>query len=497
METASKSLSKSQFVRGIICPKSLYLHKHKFKKDEVQPQQQAVLDAGTRLGRLAQEVFPGGIEVPFEGMGHDEQVAMTAREIAAGREVIYEATFKYDDIFVKADILRKTSAGWEMYEVKGSNSIKDYYLHDASVQYYVLTGAGLTVSKAAIMHLNREYVRQGDLNLDRLFAVEDLTATVRAQQNFVREEVARLRGMLDGPEPDVKIGPYCDDPYECDYHGHCWKDVGDDAIDSVFKLNGRGVDRFALYNQGITRMAEIPLSMLNRRQLFQVQATLHQKDHLHPERIRDFLAGLWYPLYYLDFETFMSSIPLFDRTRPFQQVPFQYSLHYRLSEDGPLEHDEYLAEPGTDPRPILLEKLRTVIPPGACVLAYNMSFEVTRLKEMARDFPEYREWVDQLVPNVRDLMHPFIKRDCYRWQMNGSASIKKVLPAMTTLSYDGLEIADGGAAMDAYHVMCAEQDPAELAKLRKNLLLYCGRDTEAMVELHAELKKLSLFNSAS
>lgn len=443
----SLHLSKSLFTRGLQCHKSLYLHKHYPEfRDELLEEQKAIFQRGSDVGALARELFPDGVEVPYEGLSVAEQLAMTAREISGGRKTLYEAAFSAEDIFVKADVLHKGPDGWELYEVKSTAGVKPQHLPDVAVQYYVLTSAGLPVSKACLVHLNNQYVRQGDLQIGKLFSIEELTPRVLGMQRSVVEQIAAMREMLKGSEPAIDIGPYCDDPYPCDFRGHCWQHVPED---SVFTLRGQGANRFDLYHSGVHLLRDIPLDTLNSAQRFQVEAFINKSEVLNEKQMRAFLDSLWYPLYFLDFETFNPAVPPFDGTRPYQQIPFQYSLHYLEGEGAELKHQEYLARPDTDPRGELLDRLLSEIPDDGCVLAYHASFEQMILQSLANWFPAKRARIECIVANLRDYEIPFKRRDVYHWQQMGSSSQKVLLPLLVPeLSYDGLEVADGGAAMD-------------------------------------------------
>ncbi|SEA16650.1 protein of unknown function [Desulfuromusa kysingii] len=481
-------LSKSQYVRGMQCDKSLYLYKyHKELRDEISNAQKAVFASGTDVGVLAQQLFPDGVEVPYEGMSISEQVRMTRDEIAKGTKNIYEASFAFDGLFVKVDILHHGENGWELYEVKSSTSVKTVNYHDVSFQFYVVAGAGIQLSKACLVHINNQYVRNGDIEVDKLFTFNDMTNDVSGMQHNLPNVITKMRNMLDGDQPTTDIGPHCSDPYDCDFHGHCWQHI---PKDSIFDLRGRGVDKFSFYQRGLIDFKDIPLSELNNSQRFQVKMHLSKGEQIDADGIRDFLDSLWYPLCHFDFETFMSPVPLHDGMRPYQAIPFQYSLHIQREEGAPIEHYEFLGEPNIDPRPTLIKAMLAQIPVDACVLAYNMAFEKTRIKEMSEDFPEYAEGLSNIHGRIRDLIVPFRKRYAYRWQQHGSNSIKNVLPAfIPDMSYQDLEISHGGMAMDAYHLMCAETDTQKLKSLRNNLFKYCERDTEAMVKLLQWLMK--------
>jgi len=485
---STASLSKSLFIRGLQCHKSLWLQKYRPElKDALSSEAEIRFAIGKTVGDLAQEIFPNGVLVPYEVDGVrvpvEEQIQQTRQTIDAGKKVIYEAAFHSDNLFVKVDILRKASKGWEIYEVKAGTKLDDVYVNDAALQYHVLNGAGVPISKVFVAYVNTDYVRKGAVDVQQLFFREDVTNEVKARQPAIIAALKEQRKMLSGKKPPlIDIGTYCSDPYDCDFQGHCWRHIPED---SVFELRGRGVDKFALYRKGIIKQKDIPLDLLNATQRQQVLATLKKLNHVDQEKVREFLSELWYPLYFLDFETFQSAVPLYDQTSPYQQVPFQYSLHYQKRKGGKLYHTEFLAEPAIDPRKPLLEKLLADIPDNACVLSYHMSFEATVLKGLAKRFPRRKSKVDNIIINMRDLEVPFRTRAVYYWQVKGSSSIKKVLPALVhELSYEGLEIADGGAAMEAYHVMCAVKDrPKELMKVRKNLQEYCKLDTLAMVKV--------------
>jgi hypothetical protein len=478
----SHKLSKSRYTRGLQCHKSLWLLTHSPElRTEPDASLQSRYDEGHVVGELAQELFPGGVMIPFDGLSFDEQIRLTAQAMQSAK-VIYEAAFSHNGVFVKADIMRKGRQGWDIYEVKSSTDIKDVHLNDIAVQYHVIGNSGIKVGKAFLVHLNNKYVRSGPLGLDLLFTINDVTADPMKRQPDVKKEIVRQQKMLKGKEPGIDIGPHCEYPYDCDFMDHCWRHIPED---SVFDLRDRGVDKYDLYRQGIVRQCDIPLELLNAKQRQQVEATLKKKNTINNVKVREFLDKLWYPLCFLDFETFQSAVPPYDGTSPYQQIPFQYSLHYRKRKGGKLYHCEYLAQPGVDPRKELIDRLLEDVPDGACIVAYNKAFEIGQLKELAKQFPCKRSKIQAIIVAVFDLMYPFKKRHIYSWKQSGSYSLKTVLPTFVKgMTYDGMEIGDGGAAMEAYHVMGELADkPKELAKLRTALLTYCRQDTLAMVKL--------------
>ncbi|MDD2320420.1 MAG: DUF2779 domain-containing protein [Geobacteraceae bacterium] len=481
-KTTPIKMSKSRYTRGLTCLKSLWLVTHHPElREEYDAATQACFRTGHEVGEVAHQLFPGGTLIPYENMSYEDQINMT-QEAMKTSKVIYEAAFRFDDVFIKADILRKSRQGWELYEVKSSNDAKDYYQHDVDVQYYVIDGSGIKISKAFIVHLNKEYVRESDLDIDELFVAKNVTKVTLERQGQVKKEIARMKRSLRSKEPKIDIGPQCDNPYKCDFKGHCWQHIPDN---SVFDLAGNGVKKFDLYEKGIVKLEDVPLDILKGKQRQQAEAALDKKVIVDRKKIREFLDSLHYPLCYLDFETFTSAIPLYDGLRPYQQVPFQYSLHFQKKKGGKLHHAEFLAQPGVDPRKELLNQLLDDIPENACILAYNKSFEIDKLKKLAESFPRKKKKIQNIIDNMVDLIEPFRQRSIYSWKQQGSHSIKKVLPAFVPgMSYEGMEIGDGGEAMEAYHEMCAlANKPRKLATLRKALLEYCKQDTLAMVKL--------------
>lgn len=479
---SNHTLSKSRFIRGLQCHKSLWLHTRKPELLEESPEAQAIFRQGHVVGDLARELFPGGTLIPYDGMTHDEQIAMTRKALKTAK-VIYEAAFCHNGVFVKADILHRTASGWNLYEVKSSTEVKDIYLDDVAVQHHVITGSGVPLNKAFVVHINNAYVRDGDLDLEELFVKSAVKSDIKARQADVIHEIDRQKKVLARRTcPKIDIGPHCSDPYECDFAGHCWQHIPEN---SIFDLAGRGVDKFQLYREGIVRIEDVPLDRLKAQQLQQAELAHNKGTVVGKKGLKEFLDSLWYPLCFLDFETFIEAVPSYDGQRPYQQIPFQYSLHCQTRKGGKVKHSEFLAEPNVNPRKALLKQLLHDIPDDACILAYHKSFEIGRLKELAEQFPKYRKKIENMIDRTVDLIVPFRQRHLYSWKQKGSHSIKAVLPAFVPeMSYDGLEIADGGAAMEAYHMMCAVADnPVELAKIRMALLKYCRQDTLAMVKL--------------
>lgn len=484
-------ISKSQFLKGLQCPKALYLHKHYPElAAEISESQKALFESGKEVGVLARGLHPGGVEVVFDAKNFARQLELTKEHIKNGTTIIYEPAFNYDGLFTKADILRKAKNAWELNEVKSSTTIKEdaFYYEDVAFQYHVLKENGLSINKAYLVHINNEYERQGDIEIGKLFLINDVTKDVKDLQKQIIEQVKSQRKMLTGKTPKIEIGEYCSEPYECEFREHCWEHIPDD---SVFDLKGRGTMKFELYRKGIIHLKDIPPKVLPLPVQLQVDCALNKKCLINKAAMKDFLDSLWYPLYFLDFETINPAIPLYDGSRPYQKVPFQYSIHYLEKEGSKPKHHEYLAEPNTDPRREIAKRLVEQIPKKACVLAFNMSFEKSVLNSLKAWFPEFSKGLDSIIKNLQDLMVPFKNQHYYSWQMKGSYSIKAVLPVLVPeLSYEGLEVSDGDMAMLAYNKMCESTEPTEVKAIREALLQYCRLDTLGMVRIVERLKEI-------
>ncbi len=485
-------LSKSTFLRGLQCHKSLYLNRYQRNlRDQISPEQEAICATGREGGILAQGLFPGGVQSkPPKSFEFQRAVEVTGELIAAGKDIIYEAAFQHEQVLALVDILVRDGDVWRAYEVKSSTSVKDVHLLDAAIQYHVVQRQGIELVDSFIVHLNTDYVRHGELDLRQLFKLASVHSEVNALQPEMPGLVAELKGVLDGGiVPDIPIGPHCNDPYPCDFIGHCWSEVPEYSVFNVTRLSEEKA--FELYNDGIVRTIDIPENF----PLGNAAANQIQSDKIGLTRVADvaihaFLETLHYPLYFLDFETFNPAIPPFDGTKPYRQIPFQYSLHRKESVSAELEHSGFLAEAGIDPRLPLIESMLFGLEGPGDIVVYS-SFEAGRIKDLAKQFPEHSAALLDLLERLVDLMQPFRDRAYYAPEMHGSYSIKAVLPALVPdLSYERMVISDGGMAMRAYIDLADEKDPGRIEDVRNDLWEYCKLDTLAMVRILEKLEEI-------
>jgi hypothetical protein len=485
-------LSKSTFIRGLQCRKSLYLNKFNPElRDAIPASRQAIFDTGHEAGELAQRLFPGGADCGFEITKSGQKSAvMTRKYIDEGKEVIYEAAFQSDGVLVIANIMVKSGNKWIIYEVKSSTSVSDYQIYDTAIQYYVITKCGIDIEDIFVVFINNQYVRKGNVDIKQLFKTESVKDRVIENQSFIGQKEKELKEVLKSKSvPVIDIGPHCTNPYECDFIGYCWKHIPEY---SVFDLSRIGKKAFELYKQGIINIKDIPDDVnLSTNQIIEKTSFIDGKDIIDKDGIKDFLNTNKYPLYFLDFESIQSAIPIYDNSRPYQQVVFQYSLYYKKDKISKPEHYEYLGDGKADPRPAMTKQLLEDTTRPGMILVYNQGFEIGRLKELATDFPEYADEIEERISRIADLMTPFQNRLYYKPEMRSSHSLKKVLPAINPdYGYDDLEIQGGGNASAEFMRLMALKDENEISRIRKNLLEYCGRDTYGMIVILEELERV-------
>ncbi len=493
------SISKSKFLAGLQCELLLWTHYN--ARDRIPdpgPAQQFIFDTGHLVGDLAKRLYPGGIEIRRDRPDGRPDIPATVAETARllpQRKPLFEASFLADGRYVRVDILVPADGeAWDLYEVKSSTQVKDVNLWDVAYQYDCLTRAGVELDRLFLMHLNNTYVRRGGLDVQALFAAEDVTTEARERAPLVPGLFDRFARVIAGDEPTVDIGPHCTSPYTCPLRDRCWAGLPEHPVTEFHRV---GKKAFAWMAEGMATMAEVPADRLSAVQRVQQDAASSGQARFDAAAVRSWLDSLEYPLWHLDFETMAPAIPLFDGTRPYQRIPFQFSLHVQDTPGAEPRHIEYLATEPVDPRPGLLEALRAIGPDGT-VLAFNKTFEMGVLDELARDFPAHAAMCADLNSRMKDLADIFRRFQVYHPDQKGRYSLKNVLPAWTDLAYDDLEIADGQAAarafLQAVFPEAAGLDPASVneagkAKVLADLRAYCGLDTLAMVKLMEVLRR--------
>lgn len=488
----STFLSKSKYCNAVQCNKILWLDKNRkeFCKSSTK---ESILKNGKEVGELARGIFGEYTNIAFS-KNFSNMILNTKTAIENKIRIITEASFNYEGNFCSIDILKNDIDGIEIYEVKSSTEIRDIYIDDVSYQLYILLGLGYCVKKVCIVYINNQYERKGDLELDKLFNIEDVTEIAFSKQDEVKIKIQEInKYMQHEDEPDTDIDTYCFKPYECPYWEYCTRNL---PSNNVFKIASMQTKtKFKFYKRNIIDFKDLLDADLSQKYKEQIEfEVLNRSPKIDKSKIKSFLDDLYYPLYFLDFETYQQSIPKYDGIRPYEQIPFQYSLHYIENEGGKLKHKEYLAKPDTDSRYEIALRLITDIPENACVIAYNMQFEKMVIKRLASLFKEFTEKLNKINSNMKDLMIPFKNRAYYTKEMQGSYSIKYVLPALfpndPELDYHNLPVVhNGGEAMNIFAEL-GKYPKEEQEIIRFGLLKYCELDTYAMVKILEKLNSL-------
>jgi len=483
----STSLSKSRFVAGCQCHKLLWLRTYEPDAPElaVGPSLQDIFDQGNQVGRLARERFPGGVLVELE-YDNPQRLPVTRELVATGVPAVFEATFVADHTYAAVDVLLREQGGFTVIEVKSGTNADDKYVLDAAIQTHVVQRAGLEVGRVEIMHLNKEYVHPGPADL---FVREDVTDRVRELLPGIPDEIRRQLAILAGKAPDVPIGPHCRKPADCAFMSRCWPQ----DPDSVLRLHGLRFDkRFELFDAGTKSIKNLPAAYkLNAVQQRQRRSWATAGLVLEPS-VAEELAPYRGRLGFLDFESVGRAVPVWSGARPWEQIAVQFSYH-EGPVGGPYTHQEFLAEPDTDPREAIARRLVEVTRDADRVLMYT-DFEKKQIRSMQRFVPALAEELGRLEGKLLDLAQ-VIRHCVYHPQFAGSLSIKDVLPVLVPgMAYkDAVRISDGSEASAklARLLFYAGDLAAEQRRVLKDELLeYCKLDTQAMVKLLERLKEL-------
>ena len=487
--TRPHGLSKSRFTSGLQCHKQLWWKVHEPGAPELVPDPalQLRFDTGTRVGEAARGYVPGGVLIDLPHTDYEGKLAATRRALDDGAPAIYEASFVADRVFVAVDILAREPGGWRVIEVKSTTSSKPEHLPDAAIQVHVLRRAGLVVTGADVMVLNRACTYP---DLSNLFVRHDVTAQVEAMLAGIPSEVTAQLAMLARPLPEVAIGPHCTEPYDCPFLARCWPPLPAHHVSTLYYLKRRAAEFEAM---GYTSVLDLPDGLgLNgpaerQRRAVQAGRMLVEGD------LATALARFEHPIAFLDFETVQLAIPIWDGCHPYDQIAAQFSCHRERS-DGGLDHFEWAPEHPGDPRAEIARRVVEACAGARTVVAYNAPFEKGCLESLARAIPGHAAALLDIVARLADPL-PVVREHVYHPDFGGGFGLKQVLPPLVPdLGYDDLEIAEGETASRVLMELvtgAAATPPEQRAGQREALLRYCERDTLAMVRLLARLRELA------
>ncbi len=484
-------LTKQKFQSFLRCEMAAWLnyHQNKSKESSAKKYHTSSIEY-QKIRDVLKELYPGGAEVRY-AKSVEDSIRSTLKYIKK-RIPVYSASLGRGDFFSVFDLLvpSKISDSWDIVSVKSQASYKKDNVLELAYQKLVAEKSGLNIDEIVLYTINADYFYRKKLDARKLFFKNSLTRKVNLEAHNVLKYCDKYFQVIGSHAPPEN--PYiCKFPSDCLNRELCYPDLKDG---NIFDLReGKDLSR-NLYKAGIVYLKDVPEETeLTHKQAVQVECERTGKAHVVPEQIKSFLQHITYPLYFLDFETINPAVPFFQNTKPFQHIPTQYSLHVKLTKESELKHYSFLAKNKSDPRKKILKNLRKLISPSGKVIVYDAFFERRCLTESVELFPKFKEWWDIVSKNILDISIPFKSFHYYHPVQKGRASLKAVLPALTGLNYDGLEIHDGGTAnQEFYKYLTTRMSHSEKKKLCQNMEEYCKMDTYALVEILNELEKLPL-----
>jgi predicted RecB family nuclease len=482
----SMRISKSKFMAGRQCLKRLYFQAHQPElAAEPDIASEAVIEQGREVGLLARQMFPGGVEVRSEG--DLDQAIRATRELIGNRDVpaIFEGTFEHNGVLVRVDVLhRRKDERWRLIEVKSTTDVKDHHLEDVAIQHRIVSRSGVDLAASCLAHVSRDYVYEGGtIDASRFFRIRNLTRQVERLQAELTVQLRSEFRVLAMPEaPNIPAGRQCSDPFTCEFFDHCNPPIPDDHILRLPRIHASTVAK--LVALGVQSIHNIPENYPLTGRLRRACASVQMGQPWYSREIGEELRKLKYPLYFADFETVNPALPRFSGMRPYDQIPFQWSVHVQREPGATPEHFEFLATDRSDPRPSFVSALCDSLGERGSIVVYSQQFESQRLLDLASWLPEFSGRINKIQRRLWDLL-PIVRDHVYHPAFSGSYSLKSVLPALVPeMSYAGMEVSDGKAAGLAWESLVRgglDRDAHD--RIKKALLDYCGQDTLALIRL--------------
>lgn len=491
-------LTKSDFLLFLKHPCWLWLKKHnKSLLPPVDENTQAIFDSGFLFESYAEKLFPDGVKLKWDG--YQDYLSLpkrTQEAIASGAKTIFQGRFEANDLTCICDVIEFTrEKELNLYEIKSSTKPQTIHEHDLAFQTIVLRALGYQVKTASVVYVNKDYVRNGEVNPHELCMVADITLNVEKRIKATEEDIKRAQDLLEQkvmPDPSPK---YCKHNSHYEWTG-VYKTLmgikkGDGSIYDLYSIKPEMV--LKLEDLGITKISDIPNDFeLDKKRAWQLRALKEDQVIIDQKKIDNFLAEIEYPIYFLDYETLSGVIPCFDGYKPYQQIPFQYSLHIIQEPGAEPKHYEYLHKESSDPIPELSKSLSEKIGPKGSVVVWYADFEKSCNETMGKLYPDFKEFYKDINERVVDLIIPFSNYYYVDKRFGGSASIKDVLPVLVPeLSHKSLAISEGGSAQRLWmEAVLDGKREGQKEKILKDLWDYCELDTLAMVRIWEFLARL-------
>lgn len=485
MANIPKLISKTKIMQGYQCHKNIYLAVHQKELiPKVTPDMQALFDQGNAVAKEARKRYPSGVLVDNPAYDFVGSLKKTKELLAAHTPIIFEAAFEYKGCYARADVITysELTQRWSIIEVKSTTKVKDEHLDDVGLQVWIMANAGLPIEKISLLHLNT-LCKYPDL--DNLFIEVEITEELRARHTKISQKLNDIfRALRSENIPDTDLGSHCYNPRECQFLEHCWNQKKIPEI-SVFSIPGLRDKKWNLYSRGIVNIQDVPKDELNEKQQICLEVLKSNNRFIDQPKIKQELSSWKFPLVFLDFETINPAIPRYEGTGPFNQVPFQFSVHILNSLDTDPIHYEFLHDAASDPRPGLITKLIDACSGEGSVVAYYGKFESERIQDLEDFAPEFKEQLKAIRTRIVDPL-PIFREAVYDAAFGDSYSIKSVAPAILgkEFGYQNMMVGDGSAAQRAFDELISESTPsARKNELKAALLEYCEKDTLVMLDL--------------
>lgn len=500
------NISKSKYVAFTNCQKQFWLECHKGELAVYNNASYTVFRQGHSVGELALELFDSVVDVTTknENGSLDHSAMIQKTNINIDKSAIAEASVGVDGLYCQVDILKNNNDGtYDIYEVKSSGYIKDYYYRDIAFQKFVLEKAGFSINKCFLVHVNKFYVRKGNINPKKFLKVCDVTHKLCDYLSDLPINIASAKELIkEKNEPIIRLNKGCHSDNACPFKSYCFKELSEPSVFNLYNADFN--KKLKLFNSGIVSFDDIAkgLEVLKEQKIKLSEKQLRQVDHclnkqpiyVDKPSVNEFLTKVKFPIYFLDFETYYGAFPLFDGNSPFDQTPFQYSIHI-LHKDGKMDKKDFLAVGDCDPSFDLAKQLiEDIKNDGGSVVTYNAKFEKGVLSRLIKRFTAFGCNLTDIIERLVDLRDVFSKGYVYNKDMGGSFSIKSVLPALfpdkKEFNYNNLSLVHSGTEASESFAMLLKMEGKLMEETRKSLIEYCSLDTLAMVEIYKKLIEL-------
>lgn len=479
-----KMLSKSKLKLGHQCQKYLYLSVNNPELEDVLADNEKKFKIGHQVDEIAKKEFPNGISVNTNQANHLKLIE--TQELMKMKRPIFEASFEYDGIIVQVDILDpmfdddKSFIGWHVIEVKSGTSAKPEYIFDIAIQEYVLRNAGVQFNQISLWHINNQTKTKDALFTKKFISIIELLPFQTEIEDLIDECRKTLK---QESAPSCSVGSHCDNPYKCPFKSHCFKDYPTES--TIFNIpNFR--NKWKAFKDGhVSVTKENAYVLVNKYKADSdiINTIVNDENKFNAEEVGYFLDSLTYPVSSLDFEAIASAIPLWIGTRPYQQIPFQYSLHV-LHRNGNLDKKGYLHQTNSDPRLSFIISLLEDLPKYGSILSYNKAFESMVLNQLSKDFPSYHDDLQAIVFRLVDPL-PLVRKNLYIKDFGASFSLKSIVPALFGASFDYKlkDIKNGVEAQDSFIELINETDSKKKYLIAKQMQEYCDADVHNLILL--------------